>query len=277
MPKKNYRSKIFSGGSDVNSIDKSPSLKHSKTKKIISILLLIVLIILVIALGVYLYRRFFSNDAIIGLKINKVIPYIHDGKMPKKIRAGLVPVSSQGNEFSYNFWIYVNDYTYKYNEDKCILYKGMETDQMSANPGIWLLKKTNTLRVNIGTQTEPTDTVSDINDVLDEGSTNLGCANDSDITKKSSCDIKNFPLQRWVNVNVSLHNQTLDIYLDGKLEKSCILTGAPNLNKGNLHLSANGGYNGYISNLQVSNRALNSEHVYDIYTKGPKIKPGLFG
>ena len=35
-----------------------------------------------------------------------------------------IPESSQGNEYNINMWVYVNDYVYRKDEDKCILYKG---------------------------------------------------------------------------------------------------------------------------------------------------------
>jgi len=247
-------------------------------KKIFTIILIIILIILVIWLGTYIYKRLTSSGNTPGFKTNKIIPYIHDGKMPKKISGGLLPVSSEGNEYTYNFWLYVNDYTYRYSEDKCVMYRGIETDQDAANPGIWLLKKTNTLRVTIGTQTKSNNDLSTINNIIDseDNIETGGCSSNSSETNNSKCDIVNFPLQRWVNLSIALNNQTLDIYMDGKLEKSCVLSGAPNLSRGNLYVSKDGGYNGFLANLSVSNRSLDSDTIYDIYKNGPKIKATLF-
>ena len=179
--------------------------------------------------------------------------------MPKKIRSGLIPGSSQGNEYTYNFWIYVNDYTYKYNEDKCIMYKGMETDQSSANPGIWLLPNTNTLRVQIGLETG-----------IDKCAPGLDGEDENEAV--DVCDVEDIPLQRWLNFNVSLYNSSLDIFMNGKLHKSCHLKGFPKVNKGHMHICNNGGFNGYISNVKFTNKALPLTMVEGIYKSGPSLQ-----
>ena len=43
---------------------------------------------------------------------------------------------------------------------------------------------------------------------------------------KKTCTVKNFPLQKWVNLLVSVHQRTLDIYINGKLVRTCLLDGA---------------------------------------------------
>jgi len=39
------------------------------------------------------------------------------------------------------------------------------------------------------------------------------------------CAISNFPLQAWVNLIISLYGRTLDVYVDGKLVRTCVLPG----------------------------------------------------
>lgn len=108
-----------------------------------------------------------------------------------------------------------------------------------------------------------------------------GCASKED-KKADFCDIKHFPLQRWVNVNISLTNNVIDIFLDGQLHKSCILSGAPTINKNPLHIcksapdsdSEFGGFNGYISKLRYSNKALNMDSISKFYREGPVERGG---
>lgn len=45
------------------------------------------------------------------------------------------------------------------------------------------------------------------------------------------CMINNFPLQRWVNLIVSLNNRTMDVYLNGKLVRTCILPAPANIDQ----------------------------------------------
>ena len=45
-----------------------------------------------------------------------------------------------------------------------------------------------------------------------------------------TCGVPNIPLQRWTNVLLSCLDRTLDIYLDGKLVRTCMLPGVPKIN-----------------------------------------------
>merc|ERR1712070_804360 len=42
-----------------------------------------------------------------------------------------------------------------------------------------------------------------------------------DYSTRAKCDIINIPLQRWVHLALVMHNKTLDVYLNGKLARSC--------------------------------------------------------
>ena len=65
-----------------------------------------------------------------------------------------------------------------------------------------------------------------------------------------------------------LWNRNIDVYLNGKLARSCTLRSVPILNNGNLYINQDGGYKGDMSNLRYFNRAINAEQVQDIYQKG---------
>jgi hypothetical protein len=82
------------------------------------------------------------------------------------------------------------------------------------------------------------------------------------------CDIVDIPLQRWVHIGIVLWNRSLDVYLNGKLARSCALKGIPNINDGNLYVTQNGGYKGDMATLRYFSRALNASEVYDIYKQG---------
>ncbi len=90
------------------------------------------------------------------------------------------------------------------------------------------------------------------------------------------CVIKNIPIQKWTHVVVSVFNNSLEVYIDGNLMKTCSLRGFPKPNLENMHVSANGGFDGFISNIKYSNMTLSSKDIHKIYDYGPEINTGFF-
>lgn len=175
-------------------------------------------------------------------------------------------------------WIYVNDYSSMNENPKSIIYQGdlsssnMDDDtpseHVNSNPSIWFRGKVNTLRVIIGLET-------------DYEKQNCAKEKTAGSCKENEhadhCDVEHFPLQRWVNVNISLRNNVIDIFMDGSLHKSCILKGAPTISKKPLYIckgydlgsNQSGGFNGYLSKVRYSNKALSSETIMGFYNEGP--------
>jgi hypothetical protein len=86
-----------------------------------------------------------------------------------------------------------------------------------------------------------------------------------------ACKINNFPLQRWVSLVVSLNNRTLDLYLNGKLVRTCILPATAIIDStASVILTPDGGFKGWTSNTQYFSKALNPHEVFNIYSTGPK-------
>ena len=305
------------------------TIKNNKNKILITLGIVILIIVLSVG-GYYLYKHLTYYKAS-EEKTKVFIPYIHDAKVGKTIQSSSIPKSSQGNEYNYSIWIYISDYTYRNDEDKCILYRGPDPSSEkldnsedikynsipntiieNSNPSVWLLKNNNTLRVRVGLETmyedekcedtkvehfqskynldkhyeflkNVTDDLDDLHKAYDEmKEINNNSKSHSDksanVTIKAGiCEIENMPLQRWNHLNISLHDNLIDICINGKLSKSCVLPGAPIMTQtDNLYVCKDEGFNGYIANLSVSNKALPIEKVYSIYKKGPTLKKGLF-
>ena len=74
---------------------------------------------------------------------------------------------------------------------------------------------------------------------------------DSTQAVNHTCTLENVPLQAWANIIVTLNNRSMDMYLDGKLVRTCVLPGVPKMSSGSpLVVSPGGGFEGYISNFQ---------------------------
>jgi hypothetical protein len=155
--------------------------------------------------------------------------------------------SDLGLEFSYSVWIYIQDWTHGW---KNIFVKGsgspgstsgQPTSSQLRAPGLWLYPDTNSLHARINTYASPNE----------------------------GCDIKNIPLQKWVHIGYVLNNRTVDMYIDGKLERSCVLRGVPKLNDSDLIVCDNNGFFGKISNLVYYKYALKPDDIHNIYSSGP--------
>jgi hypothetical protein len=97
-------------------------------------------------------------------------------------------------------------------------------------------------------------------------------------TTYQTCTIKNIKLQKWVNITMSIYGNTVDLYLDGKLVKTCVLTAMPvaplttDLYVGGSMTTTgtlgDGDLVGYISNVLYKNDYFTPEDAWDIYSAG---------
>ena len=85
------------------------------------------------------------------------------------------------------------------------------------------------------------------------------------------CDLPEIGMQRWTMITVVLSGRTIDVYLDGKLNRSCI---APSYFKVDptgvtANITDRGGFDGYTGYTAVSNYAMNPDEIYRAYMSGP--------
>jgi hypothetical protein len=96
--------------------------------------------------------------------------------------------------------------------------------------------------------------------------------------------MKNVPLQTWFCVSLSLSGRNLDLYRDGRLVRSCVLSGVPRHPTGPLTIMPAGGFSGHVIDAYHLSRALtptDAQYVCAQGTNGTKFdtlpsKP-LFG
>ena len=51
-----------------------------------------------------------------------IIGSLHNGKIPFTIKSKDIPASEYGNEYTINFWLYMNDWEYRNTKPKSILF-----------------------------------------------------------------------------------------------------------------------------------------------------------
>jgi hypothetical protein len=79
-------------------------------------------------------------------------------------------------------------------------------------------------------------------------------------------------LQRWLNLTISVNGRIVDVYMDGKLTRSCVLSDLPLASQDAAQAIMLGGplgFNGYFGNVQFSGTALSPDRIYSLYQAGP--------
>ena len=101
----------------------------------------------------------------------------------------------------------------------------------------------------------------------------ISCTGSSSSTasQRSVCHVKNVPLQRWVCLIVSVYGRTLDIYLDGKLVRTCVLPGTSDALTSQSSLTSlviGGGFDGFITSVKYKAAPVNPQESWNTYTDG---------
>ena len=174
-----------------------------------------------------------------GSNTTSYLAGIHDAKTSLTISPSQMPAGAS-SDYAYSVWVYVNNWNYRLGETKPILERvGM--NRMAFDPNLNNITITLAVYPPNGGTTPMTHT----------------------------CTLENVPLQAWTNVIMTLNGRSLDLYMDGKLVRTCVLPGVPYVTPGaNLDLTPGGGFYGYTGNLQYINRAINPREAWAIYKEG---------
>jgi len=159
---------------------------------------------------------------------------------------------SEGLEFTWSTWIYINDLGKDSNKYQHVFSKGdgdfdPVTNISSVNnaPGMYISPMTNKLHI--------------IMDTADKNDTN------------TVINVDNIPLKKWVHVAIRAMNTKIDVYVNGIIASRLELVNTPKQNYGNIYIGQNGGFIGKLSALRYYDRALNVFEINKIVSSGPNL------
>jgi len=90
-----------------------------------------------------------------------------------------------------------------------------------------------------------------------------------EFTTGQQCKVTNVPIQKWTNITISVFGTSLDVYMDGKLVKTCILDGIPNNTATeDVFITPLGGFSGWTSKFAYYPNPVNPQQAWDIYQAG---------
>ena len=180
--------------------------------------------------------------------------------------------NTPSSNFAYSIWFYINNWNYRYGENK-VIFGRMGATSGSDNSSITGVS---------GVDPCPTVVLGPLQNNLD---IYLSCypgadqqpttAGGNSVVKK--CSVSNVPIQKWVNLTFSVYGRSMDIYMDGKLVRTCLLPGVANVkNAANIYVTPNGGFEGWTAKFQYYPNSLNPQDAWNIYTKGYSTWASMF-
>lgn len=206
-----------------------------------SILYIVVVIILLLIIYQYILK---DVNTMTGLSTAKNMQTIQPND--------LATYSFAGNSvnFTYSIWFYIDDWNYRYGEPKILFGRmtGMG-DELEPCPSVALSPIQNDLVVSLAVYP--------------------GNDDDSTETTVHKCSVSNVPIQRWTNLLISSYGRTLDLYIDGKLVRTCLMPGVPKIDSSApVYITPNGGFSGWTSRFQYWPSSTNPQKAWDIYKTG---------
>jgi hypothetical protein len=203
--------------------------------------------------------------SLVGNSSGDLSPPFHDATTTSIIQATNAPLSAEREGgYGIQWWMYVKDWNYGYGKQKTIVKRPDATNPQIMNPNISLHPTDNSLQVSVSvypateggsgkTQPAPAGHSGSSDDVF-------------------MCEVPNIPLQTWFSVSVTVFGRNMDIYLDGKLVKSCFLSGVPKPAIGDISLTPDGGFSGRICNFFHYPRMLTPSDALTFWSAGTTCK-----
>jgi hypothetical protein len=212
-------------------------------------------------LGIVIYNYFRRRQGLSEVTVfsdkssGDKLPSPTDGKARTVIPAAEVPVGA-GTDYGLQFWMFIKDWDYKFSQEKQVLKRIQATNANETSPKITLDPTDNTLRVTVA---------------IYPNSQSAGAASTTTTSSTGdsfSCTVENVPLQSWFSVSVTVFQRNLEIYINGRLVKSCVLPGIPKPVVGDIVLGDNGGFSGSLCNLKSYGSMLGPEDAQAFFAAG---------
>lgn len=208
-----------------------------------------ILIFVVIIVLLFIVIKYVISD------VNTLTGLISGKTMQKIEPTALATTTASGStsNFTYSIWFFIDDWNYRYGESKVIF--GRMTSGKGENepcPSVVLSPTQNNVVVSLavypGLDEQPED------------GTNFIVHN---------CPIANVPIQRWCNLLISAYGRTLDLYLDGKLVRTCVLPGVAKIDSNaSVFVTPMGGFSGWTSKFQYWPDSSDPQTAWDVYKSG---------
>ena len=211
-----------------------------------------------------------------------------------------LPPIFTGGEMTLSFWLYVSDWDVRSGRMKHVVsVKGAGATYNSVVCALYPLENKMMIRVRTSDTNVPNASTSAVQTNSTDTMTTTGSGtNYTDLTAFSNlltnntglndflhtvnyplCDLPEFDLQRWINVTIVVNGRVSDVYLDGKLARSCMMDNVMQFPKSagsksgiQVDVCQAQGFGGALSRVQLYGYAVTPDRVYGMYQAGPTLK-----
>lgn len=249
----------------------------------------LIIIVFCVVIGLYLYSKlnlFTSYNEYYSVPQSAKTEYDISGSSLKQ----------SAGQFALSIWVFIDDWNYKYGQDKVILNKVLPSDRGSISiPSIALDPYKNDLVITMDTFESGETSFQDVltaalttagvtpntattyncsGEVIYDASgvtTGVSCADLSGQYDTNAVTFENINMQKWVNIITTVSNRSLDIYINGKLVKTKTfnnLIDTDAFNYGGIQLTPGGGFGGYISKFRYYPYYITPQTAWGIYKDG---------
>lgn len=215
----------------------------SGDNKMLYILLIIGVVLIFVAVIIYIMFSLKSSK-LVGKKLTSKPIKLDEVGTAIEINGAEMPKPVVGREYSYSFWIYLDNYEQTYTKDgtgkmipidKIVFYRGESGNVASANPIVFMDGLSNKMYIAIKTQNTSLSSVLSAPNKVDYNGNLYNIRfmnyfmnsalklNDSAyalhdaINKYLILTVDYVPLQRWVNVTFVIDNKVTTVFMDGEI------------------------------------------------------------
>jgi hypothetical protein len=234
----------------------------------------VILVFFGLILLYYLYQYLFHPNETSYILLSGIQTADVDPTKSIVVGNSKLPAIYEGGEFTVSTWIYITNWGYRSQYYKSILsIGGAEFDTIQLFLGgnrpklhvrLYTKDSSSTTVIPDGTDDTCSKTRKEV--IFETIPTDSGLLDSGPI-----CDLPDLDLQRWVNITVTVNGKTVDVYLDGKLSRSCVLPKFFKVDTSGYAatLLKKGGFGGQIANTVMYDSALNPDRIYHLFMSGP--------
>jgi hypothetical protein len=160
------------------------------------------------------------------------------------------------SNFTYSIWFYIDEWNYRYGEPKVLFGRMASGTSNEPCPVVTFGAMQNDMSISLLVYPGSSSSQAD-------------SAQSSSPSMVHTCSVANVPIQKWTNLLISAYGRTLDVYLDGKLVRTCVLPGVAKIDAiAPVYITPNGGFSGWTSRFQYWADATDPQTAWNVYRKG---------